>query len=82
MQEGDAGTKSLYIPPIRPLSRNDILELLEEISTTPTAEHIHILVTSRVENDISDSLSSSQGWRHCRIDRSHVGADIAIYTSS
>jgi hypothetical protein len=22
MQEGDAGTKSLYIPPIRPLSRN------------------------------------------------------------
>jgi len=61
--------------------RDNILEVLGEISATSTAENIHILVTSRVEKDISDGLPSSQGWLRYGIGRSRVEDDIALYTS-
>lgn len=62
--------------------RNDVLELLSEISTLPNAERIHILVTSRIEIDISNSLKVSHGWKHYEIQDSQVGNDIALYISS
>ena len=63
-------------------SRSEILELLSEISSLSTAEHIHLLVTSRNEMDISNILKVSQGWQHYEIQDSRVEDDIALYTSS
>ena len=62
--------------------RNDVLELLSEMSSLPIAEHIHILVTSRIEIDISNSLKVSHGWQHYKIQDSQVENDIALYISS
>lgn len=62
--------------------RNDVLELLSEISSLPSTERIHILVTSRIEIDISNGLKVSHGWQHYEIQDCQVGNDITLYISS
>jgi hypothetical protein len=47
MQEGDAGTKSLYIPPIRPLSENRRLSCAHSFPVTQQPALLEILFPNK-----------------------------------
>lgn len=56
--------------------RENIFELIHELSSTTTADHFHVLITSRPERDISTHFPSDQGWVREKMDTDKVLADI------
>ncbi|KAK9783908.1 putative NACHT domain-containing protein [Seiridium cardinale] len=61
--------------------REAIFKLLQDIAKSTTADHIHMILTSRNESEIARSLPRSQGWLRYDMFHSRIQKDIAAYTS-
>jgi hypothetical protein len=61
-------------------TREMVVHLIQEIDSLVTADHLHILVTSRPERDISSHFPSQKGWIRHKMQVDKILVDIKSYT--
>ncbi len=61
--------------------RRSMIDLILGMASVMTSDHIHVLITSRPERDISAQFPSSQGWIRHKMHADKILIDIESYTA-
>lgn len=61
--------------------RSSIIDLIQEMTYVTTSDHIHVIITSRPERDISVLFPCGQGWVRHKIQADNILIDIESYTA-